>query len=144
MHRLRLRFDEDRDECPGCGSLEADVTEQGSAGRFWGYRGLQRALAVRQVTPHVAIAAARIARRWYRAKGLTRTIWVDRVERATGRIYRRRTTVRSELFRNGRGFICVNDGAAFASQLAQYLCRLPDADNRTDRERYGGSQGGSP
>lgn len=69
----------------------------------------------------MAIAAARIARRWYRAKGLTHTVTVDWVDQATGRVHRRRTTVRRELFRNGRGFICVNDGAAFASELASYL-----------------------
>jgi hypothetical protein len=95
--------------------------EPGTAGRFWGYRGLHRELAIREVTPDVGIAAARIARRWYRAKGLTRTFWVERVEQSTGRIYRRRTTVRRELFRQDRGFICVNDGAAFASQLGTYL-----------------------
>jgi hypothetical protein len=114
-------YEEDRDECPDCGSFDAEVIEHGSAGRFWGYRGLHRALAIRQVTPETAIAAARIARRWYRAKGLTRTITVERVEQSTGRMYRRRTTVRRELFRHGRGFICVNDGTAFASQLASYL-----------------------
>ncbi len=37
-------YDQDRDECPDCGSFEADVVELGSVGRFWGYRGLHRAL----------------------------------------------------------------------------------------------------
>ena len=86
------------------------VTEEGSVGRFWGYRGLHRELAIRQVTPEVGIAAGRIARRWYRAKGLTKTVTVQRVEQATGRVPHRRSTVRKRLFSHGRGFLCVNDG----------------------------------
>lgn len=111
----------DSEVCPECASVDADQVDAGTAGRFWGYRGLHRELAIREVTPDVGIASARVARRWYRAKGLTRTISVERVEQSTGRIYRRRSTVRRELFRQGRGFICVNDGAAFVSQLATYL-----------------------
>ncbi len=118
-------YDEDRDECPDCGCPDADVTEEGSVGRFWGYRGLHRELAIRQVTPEVGIAAGRIARRWYRAKGLTRTITVQRVEQSTGRVTYRRSTVRKRLFAHGRGFLCVKDGAEFASQLARYLATLP-------------------
>ncbi|GJF07401.1 hypothetical protein PSD17_63480 [Pseudonocardia sp. D17] len=116
-----VEHDQALDECPGCGCPDADVVERGSAGRFWGYRGLNRALAIRQVTPDVGIAAGRIARRWYRAKGLTKQVTVQRVEQATGRVTYRRSTVRKRLFAHGRGFVCVNDGAAFASQLARYL-----------------------
>ncbi len=114
-------YDSDCHECPDCGCPDADVVEEGSVGRFWGYRGLHRELAVRQVTPDVGIAAGRIARRWYRAKRLTKTITVPRVEQSTGRVRYRRTTVRKQLFRHGRGFVCVNDGSAFAECLAPYL-----------------------
>jgi RNA polymerase subunit RPABC4/transcription elongation factor Spt4 len=127
-----VEYDQDLDECPDCGSPEADVVEQGSAGRFWGYRGLRRVLAVRQVTPRVGIAAGRIARRWYRAKGLTKQVTVERVEQATGRVTYRRSRVRKRLFAHGRGFLCVNDGAVFASQLARYLARLDEASPPTD------------
>jgi RNA polymerase subunit RPABC4/transcription elongation factor Spt4 len=120
-------YDQDLDECPGCGCFEADVVEQGSVGRFWGYRGLHRELAIRQVTSEIGIAAGRIARRWYRAKGLTKRITVERVEQSTGRVTYRRSTVRKRLFAHGRGFLCVNDGSAFASQLARYLADLPTA-----------------
>lgn len=120
-------YEQDRDECPDCGCPDADVVETGSVGRFWGYRGLHRELAIRQVTPEVGIAAGRIARRWYRAKGLTKTITTERVEQATGRVRYRRSTVRKRLFVHGRGFLCVNDGSAFASQLARYLGDLPAA-----------------
>jgi hypothetical protein len=117
-------YDQDRDECPDCGCPDADVVEQGSVGRFWGYRGLHRVLAVRQVTPDVGIAAGRLARRWYRAKGLTREVTVQRVEQAKGRVTDRRSHVRKRLFAHGRGFVCVNDGVAFASQVACYLAGL--------------------
>jgi len=43
-----------------------------------------------------------------------------------GRVTYRHSTVRRRLFVHGRGFICVNDGAVFASQLAQ---RLTDLDS---------------
>ena len=124
VHELHDRVRPGRDECPECGCPEADIVEQGSVGRFWGYRGLRRALAVRQVTPDVGIAAGRVARRWYRAKRLTREVTVQRVEQATGRVTCRRSRVRKRLFAYGLGFVCVNDGPAFASQLARYLAEL--------------------
>jgi hypothetical protein len=111
LHRVRAGYDSDRDECPDCGCPDADVTDEGIVGRFWGYRGLHRELAIRQVTPAVGIAAGRIARRWYRAKGLTNSITVQRVEQVTGRVRYRRSTVRKELFKHGLGFVCVNDAA---------------------------------
>jgi hypothetical protein len=114
-------YEQDRDECPGCGCPDADLVETGSAGRFWGYRGLHRVLAIRQVTPDVGIAAGRIARRWYRAKGLTKTVSVQRVEQATGRVNYRRSSIRKRLFKNTHGFICVNDGVAFTSQRAKFF-----------------------
>jgi hypothetical protein len=118
-------YDSDRDDCPDCGSIEAELVEHGTGpGRFWGYRGLRPVLAVRQVTPAVGIHAGRILRRWYRAKRLTKTVTVERVEQATGRIYTRRSRVPKRLFADGRGFAVVNHGPALASQLARQL--LPD------------------
>ena len=83
-------------------------------------------LAVRQVTPAIGIAAGRVLRRWYRAKGLTKAVVVERVERSTGRVYTRRSRKRRR-FAHGRGFACVEDGPAFASQLARYLSSLDSA-----------------
>jgi hypothetical protein len=112
----------DLHECPECGCLDAELVETGAGpGRFWGYRGLHPVLATRQVTPTIGIAAGRVLRRWYRAKGLTKTVLVQRVDQATGRVYLRRSRKRRRLFVHGRGFACVNDGPAFASQLARYL-----------------------
>jgi hypothetical protein len=76
---------------------------------------------MRQVTPAVGIAAGRTLRRWYRAKGLTTQVRVQRVEHNTGRVYYRSCHKRKRLFKHNRGFLTVNDGPAFASQLARYL-----------------------
>jgi hypothetical protein len=115
-------YDADGDECPDCGCLDAELVETGDGpGRFWGYRGLNPVLAARHVAPDVGIAAGRLLRRWYRAKGLTKTVLVERVEQTTGRIRTRRRRKRRCLFAHGRGFACVNDGPAFTSQLARYL-----------------------
>jgi hypothetical protein len=81
-------------------------------------------VAARQVTPGIGIAAGRVLRRWYRAKGLMKTVRVERVEQTTGSVRLRRTRKRRRLFANGRGFACVNDGPAFASQLARYLTAI--------------------
>ena len=70
------------------------------------------------MTLDVGIAAGRVARRWYRAKGLTKTVTMQRVDQATGRVTYRRSTVRKRLLAHGRGFLCVNDEAEIASQLA--------------------------
>ena len=100
------------------------MIEIGSAGRFWGYRGLRPVLAVQQVTPDDSIRAGRVLRRWYRAKGHTKRVHRQRVDQATGRVTTRTTTVRKKLFAANRGFVTVNDGPAMASQLARYLTGL--------------------
>jgi hypothetical protein len=124
-------YDADLDECPDCGGLDAELVETGTGpGRFWGYRGLTPVLAIRQVTPDIGIAAGRVLRRWYRAKGLTTQITVERVERSTGRIYIRRSRARKTLFVHNRGFACLSDGPAFASQLARHLAALGPGSSR--------------
>lgn len=95
---------------PGCGP-----------GRFWGVRGLAKAVSTVEVTPDDATAAARVMRRWSRAQGRTRTVTRMRVEQSTGRVRYRRTRTRTQLVSRGRGWIAVNDGPAFASDLARYL-----------------------
>lgn len=115
------QYDADLHECPDCGHPEAEIDYHGSAGRFWGVRGLRSAVAVRHVSPDTGIAAGRIARRWYAAKGLTKQTSRPRTDQATGRTRYRRTTVRKSLFAGNRGFLTVNDGPGFASQLGRYL-----------------------
>jgi hypothetical protein len=127
-------YDQDLDECPACGHPDADVVERGSVGRFWRLsRSAPRARHPDKSRRPWESPPGRIARRWYRAKGLTKQITVERVERSTGRVYYRRSRVRKELFAHRRGFLCVNDGAAFASQLARALKPLSAAGRRGGR-----------
>lgn len=105
-------------------------------GRFWGYWGLSKAVATVEVTPEDATAAARVMRRWSRAQGRTRQVTKIRVEQATGRVYYRRTRTRTTLVGRGRGWIALNDGPAFAADLARYLAQRhpqeqPDAREQT-------------
>jgi hypothetical protein len=109
-------------------------------GRFWGYWSLHRVTVAVEVTPEQAAQAARIARRWARAQGTTREVVVGRtkggairsemaevvglagVDTVASRATRRRSVRRRVTrLRNGRGFVSVNDGAAFADQLARAL-----------------------
>lgn len=109
-------------------------------GRFWGYWGLRRRTVAVEVTPEQATWAGRIVRRWARAQGTTREVVVTRtkggairsefaeVEGLAGattvecrQTTRRRVRRRVRRLRNGRGFVSVNDGAAFAGQLAHAL-----------------------
>jgi len=123
-------YDADEHECPDCGHPEADIDYHGSAGRFWGVRGLRPAVAVRHVSPDAGIAAGRVARRWYAAKQLTKQTTRPRTDLAAGRTRYRRTTVRKTLFRGNRGFLTVNDGTAFAAQLGRYLTHRRDDQHR--------------
>jgi hypothetical protein len=72
-------------------------------------------------------------RRWCRFKGLTKQVAVVRVEQAVGRVCFRRCPKRGRLFAHYRGFVTVNDGPAFASQLARYLAPF---------NRWGGGRDG--
>lgn len=88
-------------------------------------------------------------RRWYRAKRLTRQIDVQRVERSTGLIHTRRSTIRKRVFMHNRGFAVVNNGPAFASHLARYLSTLGDVGSPSRRRHRptgsgGGNLGGAP
>lgn len=86
-----------------------------SAGRFWGYWGLEKATATVELPMDDSIALARILRRHARAQGTTRSVKVWR----NGR-YR---TVRRPVSRmaTSQGFLCVNDGPSMAWQLARFL-----------------------
>ncbi|MER5672792.1 hypothetical protein [Pseudonocardia alni] len=110
-------YDQNLGQCPACSHLDAAVIERGSVGRFWGYRGLHRVLAIREVTPHIGIAAGRVARRWYRAGRRA-------ADKAPAPNNRRARSCRRYVFRSCRGFLCVNNGASFAATLSRYLTDL--------------------
>lgn len=122
-----------------CGCFEAEVVEVGSAGRFWGYRGLRPVLAVREVTPDHGIQLGRILRRWYKAKGLTKRVRRQRVDQHTGRI----TTVRKKLFAANRGFATVNEAPAMVParplprSSQQWPEGRPRSSTKTGRARIG-------
>lgn len=115
-------------------------------GRFWGYWGLRRVTVGIEVTPEQAAWAARIVRRWARAQGTTREVIVTRTKGGAIRSEmapvqglagvqavesrtpsRRRVRRRVRRLGNGRGFVSVNDGPAFAEQLARALDRAQPA-----------------
>jgi hypothetical protein len=114
--------------CPGQGP-----------GRFWGVHGLHRATAIVAITQDSYLTARRIIRRWSRSQAIysdcTRRfptavvprmtrVAVQRVERQTGKVRSRRVHRRRLLCNQGGlsgGYALVNDGPAFASQLAAAL-----------------------
>ncbi|MFD8903195.1 hypothetical protein [Streptomyces ardesiacus] len=93
-------------------------------GRFWGYWGLESAAVGVEIDPAAAVWAARLLRRYAHAQGTTRQVTVQRVDTRTGTIRYRKSRVRAERMKGGRGFLCVNDGPALASQLARAVDRL--------------------
>lgn len=108
-------------------------------GRFWGVHGLQRATAVVEIAQDVYLTARRIIRRWSRSQAVygdctrrfptavvprTAHRAVQRVDIMTGKVRHRRVRRRRPLCNQGGlagGYVLVNDGPAFASQLAAAL-----------------------
>ncbi|WP_139360867.1 hypothetical protein [Mycobacterium sp. D16R24] len=111
-------------------------------GRFWGVYGLKKAIAVVEVAQDAYIAARRIVRRWSRSQAVygdsasrfptavvprTAVRRVPRVNRNTGVVTYRRVRRRRTLCNQGGlagGYALVNDGPAFASQLAAALSAI--------------------
>jgi hypothetical protein len=105
--------------------------------RFWGMFGLKRATATAEIEKDAYLTARRIIRRWSRSQAAygnvtsryptavtPRTAYrlVKRVDRDTGRVRRRRVRRRRAICDQGGlagGFALVNDGPAFAAQLAR-------------------------
>ena len=108
-------------------------------GRFWGVYGLQRATAVVEIAQDAYLTARRIIRRWSRSQAIygdcTRRfptavvpriarVAVRRVDSQTGKVCHRRVRGRRLVCNQGGlagGYVLVNDGPAFASQLAAAL-----------------------
>lgn len=108
-------------------------------GRFWGVYGLKKAIVIVEVAQDAYIAARRIVRRWSRCQAVygnpasrfptavvprTAIRPVPRVDRATGVVKYRRVRRRRTLCNQGGlagGYALVNNGPAFASQLAAAL-----------------------
>lgn len=108
-------------------------------GRFWGVFGLKKAIAVVEVRQGAYLAARRIVRRWSRSQALyadpsnqfptgvvprTAQLVVQRVDAATGKVRHRKVRRRRPLCNQSGlagGYVLVNDGPRFASQLATAL-----------------------
>jgi hypothetical protein len=108
-------------------------------GRFWGVYGLKKAVAVVEVAQDAYFATRRIVRRWSRSQAVygdprsrfptavvprTATRKVPRVERSTAVVAYRRVRRRRFICNQGGlagGYALVNNGPAFASQLAAAL-----------------------
>lgn len=91
-----------------------------SVGRFWGVAGIAYQLREVELDPRDVDAVWRVLRKVRAARGVTREIRVPRVNQRTGEI-RYRTVRRRARSGGTAGWIAVNDGAAFASQLARWL-----------------------
>lgn len=110
-------------------------------GRFWGYWVLERKVATAAVRPDVGTQAGRVVRRYSHAQQTTRQTTRPRVkggrpiskypeviglagkqllESRTQVTYRRSRT-RAVRAKNGRGWVMLNDGPAFATELAMVL-----------------------
>ena len=108
-------------------------------GRFWGFHGLQRATAVVEIAQDAYLTARRILRRWSRSQAIygdgtrhfpttvvprTARVGVRRVDSRTGKVRHRKIRRRRLLCNQGGlagGYVLVNDGPAFAAQLAAAL-----------------------
>jgi hypothetical protein len=119
-------------------------------GRFWGYWGLKRKVAARQVDPEMGTIAGRLLRGWSKAQRVSREVTRPRVAggravncypeviglagayflAAHSKAQYRKTRVRAVRCRNGRGWVAVNDGPKFATELAFALNQT-----RVDRHR---------
>jgi hypothetical protein len=108
-------------------------------GRFWGVHGLRRATAVVEIPLDAYLTIRRIIRRYSRSQAVygdcTRRfptmvvprmarVAVPRVDSQTGKVRHRRVRRRRLVCNQGGlagGYLLVNDGPAFASQLAAAL-----------------------
>lgn len=134
-------------ECPAYRG-EQDANCEGCSregvGRFWGYWRLKRAVEAVEIAPDVALALVRTMRREARSRRyyVQRRVWrkVRTVDRATGELgWRwRRRTVRVPVLRmrHTAGTLLVNDGPAYASQLA-VVARQATSTRRVTRSGAG-------
>jgi hypothetical protein len=94
-----------------------------SIGRFWGVCGLDEAVSSVDLDPRDYAKLWRAARRVRECHSGPRVVAVDRVDSRTGAVRTRRVRRRWKV-KAGAGFVIVNDGPAFATQLAKYASQL--------------------
>jgi hypothetical protein len=121
--------------------VPAEWQEPGQGpGRFWGRWGLEAARVGVRVSPQDGVKVGRLLRRWAHAQGTTRQVTVCRTRGgeaqsaygeviglagaqvlASRKVRYRNSRVRVNRLPDNRGWVSVNDGAAFASQIARWL-----------------------
>lgn len=89
-------------------------------GRFWGYRGIEKAVARVPLDGDVAVKVLRTIRRWQRAQGITREKRVLRGYAPTTGELKFRTVRRPARVIGNAGWVAVNDGSSFAAELGRY------------------------
>ncbi len=112
-------------------------------GRFWGFWGLDRCTEAVEVTPADATTAARVMRRWAAAQDVTYEVTVRRyaggraetpypdviglagaqLVQAHRSFRRRKVRRRTKRLARGLGWISLNDGPAFASEVARVMTK---------------------
>jgi hypothetical protein len=109
-------------------------------GRFWGRWGLEIARVGVRVSPQDGVKVGRLLRRWAHAQGTTRQVTVARTKGgaatsaypaviglagarvlASRKVRYRTSRVRVNRLPDCRGWVSVNDGAVFASQISRWL-----------------------
>jgi hypothetical protein len=104
-------------------NMPPEAWEGQSVGRYWGVRGLDKAVATVAVDPVDSVAIFRAMRRAREARGVTREVRVPRVsvDAATGEVRTRFRKVRRRVrVRSAAGWVAVNDGPAFGASLGRY------------------------
>jgi len=106
-----------------------------SIGRFWGYKGLDKAIATVPLDPNIDVQLVRVLRRWQRSKRITRevTVWGTRERdykkrqalRASGEVVPRMVRVPARPI-GSAGWVAANSGADLATYLARYATLLTE------------------
>lgn len=128
------------------GPRPAELVQRGSVGRFWGYRGIDKAVSTVELESSVGVQVARMMRRHQRAQGLTvrdentgelirvpvtRSRMLSRMNAKTGELRvnqwkdgRARPLRRRAASMGAAGWVAVNDGANFGASLSRMVERL--------------------
>ena len=97
-----------------------------SVGRFWGYRGIEKAVVTVEVDAGVDVQVLRTLRRWQRAQGVTREVRVLRGAAPTTGELRFRTVRRPARVIGSAGWVAVNSGADLAAQLGRWATTVSE------------------
>lgn len=102
-------------------------------GRFWGARGIATVRTEMTISPEDYLVLRRTLRRWQHAQQRTTTRTVERTNQTTGAVTKRHLRRRYQPGISGGGikggWVLVNNGPAFAEQLARWVASSAAADD---------------